>query len=262
MERRRVGRARHGRAPALDFDDVVYGIHAVEEALAAGEALRTLHVARDRKKDAPLRNLLERAREHNIAVRFEDRGFFARLPFKAHQGIVAIAPPFAYAGLFDLLRKRREAPALYVILDHLTDPHNVGAILRTAECAGADAVILPERRSAGINATVRKAAAGAAARLPVARVVNVAETIRRLKDEGIRVVGADAGAPSSMVEADLNGDLALVIGAEGSGLAPLVKRECDELVRIPIRGQLGSLNASVAAGVLLYEVLRRRGSSP
>jgi 23S rRNA (guanosine2251-2'-O)-methyltransferase len=259
---RRPLKGRRPLAREVDFDDVIYGIHAVEETLVAGEALRSLHVARDRKKDAPLRILLDRARERNIPVRFEERGFFAKLPFKAHQGVVAMAPPFAYAGLFDVLRKRRAEPALYVILDHLTDPHNVGAILRTAECAGADAVILPERRSAGINATVRKAAAGAAARLPVVRVTNIAETIRRLKEEGVRVVGADADAALTMGAAQLDGDLALVIGAEGGGLAPLVKRECDVLVRIPMRGQLGSLNASVAAGVLLYEVLRRREPSP
>lgn len=254
-------RRREGRKPHLDFDDLVYGIHAVGEAIDAGEQLRGVHVARDRKRDQPLRDLLERARDHSIPVRFEDRAFFARLPFKAHQGVAAIAPPFEYAALHEVLGERREQPALYVILDHLTDPHNVGAILRTAECAGANAVILPERRSAGVNATVRKAAAGAAARVPVVRVVNVAQTLRQLKEAGVWVAGADAGEGAiPMTEADFRRAAALVIGSEGSGLAPLVKRECDALVRIPMRGRLASLNASVAAGVLLYEALRQRAN--
>jgi len=243
----------------LNFDDVVYGIHAVGEALEAREKLRGIHVARDRKKDPPLRRVLDLAKERNVPVRFEDRSFFARLPFKAHQGVVAIAPPFDYADLDDVLYAHREEPALFVVLDHLTDPHNVGAILRTAECAGVHAVILPERRSAGVNATVRKAAAGAAARVPVVQVVNVARTVHALQEKGVRVYGASAEAEAApMDEADLRGDIALVIGAEGSGLAPLVKRECDGLVRIPMKGRLASLNASVATAVLLYEALRQR----
>ena len=145
------------------------------------------------------------------------------------------------------------------MLDHLTDPHNVGAIVRTAEAAGADGLILPERRSAGINATVRKAAAGAAAHLPIAQVANIADAIRTLKKAGVWVVGADASpAAVELARTDLNRDLALVIGGEGSGLSPLIKRECDYLVRIPLRGKVASLNASVAAGVLIFEALRQR----
>lgn len=254
-----MSRRHRPRRPEIDFDDVVYGIHAVGEALAAKEPLRAIHVARDRKRDAPLRSILDLARERNIAVRFEDRDFFARLPFKAHQGVVAMAPPFAYAGLDDVLFAPRDEPALFVILDHLTDPHNVGAILRTAECAGAHAVVLPERRSAGVNATVRKAAAGAAARIPVVRVANVAQTIRAMQTQGIWVAGADAAAEATpMADADFRRAAAIVIGAEGAGLAPLVKRECDALVRIPMKGALASLNASVAAGVLLFEAVRQR----
>ncbi len=260
--RHNVRRHHDRRRDALDFDEVVYGVHSVREALAAGEALRRVHVARDRKRDAALRALIALAEERGVPVRFDDRGFFGRLPFKAHQGVVAMAPPFEYASLDDVLRAKRTQPALFVVLDHLTDPHNVGAILRTAEAAGVDAIILPERRSAGVNATVRKAAAGAAARVPVARVTNVAQTIRALRRNGVWTAGADASqAAKPMAEADLRGDLALVIGAEGSGLAPLVKRECDGLVRIPMRGQLASLNASVATAVLLYEVVRQRNST-
>ncbi len=258
MERRRhVGRSKR---PSFDFDDVVYGIHSIDEALGAGEALHAIHVADDRKKDAVLRDLLARAKELNVPVRFEEREFFAKLPFKAHQGIVAIAPPFAYASLPEVIGGGRDGKhRLFVVLDHLTDPHNVGAIVRTAECAGADAVVLPDRRSAGINATARKSAAGAAAHLPVARVANVSEAIRALKKSGVWVAGADASAASiEMSKADFRRDLAIVIGEEGAGLSQLVKRECDYLVRIPMYGAIGSLNASVAAGILMYEALRQR----
>jgi 23S rRNA (guanosine2251-2'-O)-methyltransferase len=237
----------------------MYGIHVVEEALAAGEPLLAIHIADERKRDPLLRKIVADAKERNVPVRFENKQFFAQLPFKTHQGVVAMVPPFDYASLSEAIGSRKTGHGLFVLLDHLTDPHNVGAIIRTAEVAGADAVILPERRSAGVNATVRKAAAGAAAHLPIVRVANINEAIRSLKKAGVWVAGAAAGEGSvPMGEADFDRDLALVIGAEGSGLAPLVQRECDYLVRIPMRGRTESLNASVAAGVLLFEVLRQR----
>ncbi|HTD36912.1 MAG TPA: 23S rRNA (guanosine(2251)-2'-O)-methyltransferase RlmB [Candidatus Limnocylindrales bacterium] len=262
--RRRVGSQRPAppvrRAPRFDFDDVVYGVHAVDEMLVAGEPLRHIHVGDDRKRDPALRNLLERARSANVPVRFESRAFFASFPYKAHQGVVAIGEPFEYAALEDVIELgKRRRPALYVVLDHVTDPHNVGAIIRSAECAGATAVILPERRSAGVNPTVRKSSAGATAFVPVARVANVAQAVRTLKKAGIWVYGAALGDDAKAYTATaLDGDVALVIGAEGEGIAPLVKRECDGLVAIPMRGKLQSLNASVAAGVLLYEAVRQR----
>jgi 23S rRNA (guanosine2251-2'-O)-methyltransferase len=218
----------------------------------------------DRKKDVPLRTLLAQAEERKMRVRFERRAFFDRVPFKAHQGVIAIAPPFPYASLHEILARRPTdaRPRLIVVLDHLTDPHNVGAIVRTAEAAGADGVVLPSRRSAGINATVRKAAAGAAAHLPIARVSNIAEAIRVMKKAGIWVAGADVDPRAvDLARADLNRDLALVIGAEGSGLSELVKRECDYLVRLPMRGRVASLNASVAAAILIYEALRQQECS-
>ncbi len=247
------------RQPKLDFDDVMYGIHVVEEALAAGESLRAIHVSDERKRDPLLRKIIGEAKERNIPVRFESRTFFTQLPFKTHQGVIAIAPPFEYASLDEVMGKRKSANAFFVLLDHLTDPHNVGAIVRTAECFGADAVVLPERRSAGVNATVRKAAAGAAEHLPIVRVSNINEAIRQLKKAGVWVAGADAGPDSvELGAADFDRDIALVIGAEGEGLAQLVRRECDYLIRVPMSGVTESLNASVAAGVLMYEVVRQR----
>ena len=250
MEHRRV---------KLDLDDVIYGVHAVEEALAAGEQLRRLHVSDERKRDPAVRKILESARELQITVRFENRAFFAQFPYKANQGVIAFGPPYQYAGLDDLLALRGAEPLLLVVLDHITDPHNAGAIVRSAECAGATGVIMPERRAAGVNATVRKAAAGAAAHLPIARVSNIADAVRRLKKANVWVAGAALdGSSIDYTKADFSRDIALVIGAEGEGLSQLVKRECDYLVRIPVFGEVESLNASVAAGVLLYEAVRQR----
>jgi len=253
-------RRRLNRRGAPQLDDIVYGIHAVEEALEGGEPLRRIHVADERRRDPALRGLFAAAEQAGVAVRFEGRGFFAQFPYKAHQSVIAYAAPFGYVSLDEALERRhRGAPALFVILDHITDPHNLGAIIRTAEAAGADALVVPERRSAGVNATVRKAAAGATAYLPVARVVNVAQSLRRLKEAGLWVAGADLGAEARRYDrADLRGDLALVIGAEGGGISPVVRKECDLLLRVPMAGKVASLNASVAAAVLLYEVRRQR----
>lgn len=245
-------------AARVDLDDAVYGVHAIEEALIAGEDIRRIHVVGERRRDPAVRKILELASERGAHVRFEDRRFFTQFPYKAHQGVVAIGEPFQYASLESVLAKRK-SPSLFVVLDHITDPHNAGAIVRTAESAGADAVILPDRRSAGINATVRKASAGAYAHIPIARVGNIADTLRKLKKASVWVAGADLAEGSAEYTAtDLSGDLAIVIGAEGNGLSPVARKECDFLVRIPMLGSVESLNASVAAAVLLYEAVRQR----
>lgn len=176
-----------------------------------------IHIADTRRRDPALRELLAAATDAAIPVRFEGRGFFAQFPYKAHQSVVAFAAPFDYARLEDVLERRGRGPALFVVLDHITDPHNLGAIIRTAEAVGADAVVVPERRSAGVNATVRKAAAGATAYVPIVRVANVAQSLRALKAAGLWVAGADLSTEATPYDqADLREDLALVIGAEGA----------------------------------------------
>jgi 23S rRNA (guanosine2251-2'-O)-methyltransferase len=261
VDRRRLGSARPKRKPQLDLDDVIYGVHAVEEALTAGEALRRLYVGDERKRDPALRRLLDDARTASVPIRFESRTFFSQFPYRAHQSVVAFGAPFGYVTLEEAIATRERGRGLFVVLDHITDPHNAGAIIRSAECAGANAVVLPERRAAGVNATVRKASAGATAHLPIARVANVAGALRTLKKAGVWIAGA-AAAPDAVdyTKADLRGDVALVIGAEGDGISPVVRKECDYVVRIPMFGTLESLNASVAAGVLLFEVRRQRGT--
>jgi 23S rRNA (guanosine2251-2'-O)-methyltransferase len=261
MDRRRRIAPQRGihRPPRVDLDDVIYGLHAVNETLAAGEGVRRLHVGDERKNDPALRNLLERARAANVPIRFESRAFFANFPYKAHQSVVAFGAPFAYISLDEAIGLPRTGPALFVILDHVTDPHNVGAVIRTTEAAGGTALVIPERRAAGVNATVRKSAAGAAAYLPVARVANIAQSIRTLKKAGIWVAGAALGPGSQPYgTADFARDVAIVIGAEGSGISALARRECDFVVSIPMLGRTASLNASVAAAILLYEAVRQR----
>jgi 23S rRNA (guanosine2251-2'-O)-methyltransferase len=262
VEHRRIGKRGSRPRRQLDLDDVIYGVHAVEEALAGGETLRHIHVGEERRRDPAVRRILEQARERDVRVRFENRGYFNEFPYKAHQSVVAFGQPFEYVTLEDVIYQRRgTAAALYVVLDHLTDPHNAGAIIRTAEAAGADAVILPERRSVGVNATVRKAAAGATTHLPVARVANIADALRKLKKANVWIAGADTGPDAlDYTKADLARDLAIVVGAE-EGLSPVARKECDYLVRIPLLGKTESLNASVATAILLYEAVRQRRSS-
>ncbi len=263
MDRRRVTPRPQRGTPPVDLDDVIYGIHAVDEALIAGERLRRIHIGEERKNDPALRNVLEHARSAGIALRFENRSFFAAFPYKAHQSVVAFGASFAYLTLEEAIARRPQSePGLWLILDHVTDPHNVGAIIRTAECVGVTAIVLPERRAAGINATVRKAAAGAVAFVAIAQVANVAQSVRAMKKAGIWIAGA-ALTPTAVSygQADFNRDLAIVIGAEGAGISTLVARECDYLVSIPMRGKIASLNASVAAGILLYEVVRQRANA-
>ncbi len=263
MDRRHVG---SGRAPKrkerIDLDDVIYGVHAVEEALSAAEPLRRLYVGDERKRDPALRKLLDDAKALGVTIRYESRTFFSQFPYRAHQSVVAFGVPFEYVTLEDsLFAKPKGDLGLYVVLDHITDPHNAGAIIRSAECAGATAVIIPERRAAGVNATVRKAAAGATAHLPIARVANIAGALRAMKRAGLWIAGAALGeGATDYAGADFKRDLALVIGAEGTGISTVVRKECDYLVRIPMYGQIGSLNASVAAGILLFEARRQRES--
>jgi 23S rRNA (guanosine2251-2'-O)-methyltransferase len=248
------------RKDALDLDDVIYGVHAVEEALAAGEPLRRLYVGDERKRDPALRKVLERASATGVPIRYESRSFFSQFPYRAHQSVVAFGQPFDYVTLDEALALDGKGNGkLYVVLDHITDPHNAGAIVRSAECAGATAVVIPERRAAGVNATVRKTAAGATAHLPIARVANVAGALRAMKRANVWVAGAALGDDAQLyTTADFRRDLAIVIGAEGPGISQVVRKECDYLVRIPVYGEVGALNASVAAGVLLYEVRRQR----
>jgi 23S rRNA (guanosine2251-2'-O)-methyltransferase len=240
---------------------LLYGVHPVLEALRAGRRpLERLYLAPGRH-GAVLSEIRERARQQGVRVDLVERNALDRMTGgMVHQGVVGVLAAGSYTPLEDLLAipdKRRETP-WFLLLDGVEDPGNLGAILRTAECAGVHGVILPSRRAVGLTPTVAKASAGALEHLAVAQVPNLVPVIERLKAGQVWVVGADSRAEQRCFAADLSVPLALVLGGEGRGIRPLVARSCDLLVAIPLRGRVHSLNVSVAAGILLYEALRQR----
>ena len=241
-------------------NEMIEGRNAVTEALRAGRALDKGYIARG-ETDKALAHIAGLARERGVSVSDCDRRKLDAMSVtKAHQGVIAVCAVREYASLDDILalaESRGEAPFV-VVCDEISDPHNLGAIIRSAECVGAHGVVIPKRRSAGLTAVVGKTSAGAAEHLPVARVANISAALQELKDRGLWVYGAAAEGSSPMWETDLTGPLALVIGSEGEGLGRLVRERCDFLVSIPLRGKVGSLNASTAAAVLMYEVLRQK----
>ena len=241
--------------------EVIYGIHAVEEALKArGRAFEYVGVARERK-DARVQRIVEDCRAAGVAVRFLPREQVERLAGNAaHQGVVAVASAKSYSDLEEVLAHRRGEHAFVVVLDGVEDPHNLGAILRTADAAGADGVVIPERRAVGVTATVAKVSAGASEHLPIARVTNISRTLEELKSREVWTVGLDESAPQSYDQLDYRMHCALVLGAEGKGMHELVRKRCDFLVSIPMLGKVPSLNVSVAAAVVMYEIARQRRS--
>ena len=239
--------------------NVIYGINSVSEALKArGRGFEWVGVAKERN-DLRLQRIIEECRRNSVAVRFLPRVELDRLASTgAHQGVVAVTSGKQYADLDDVIAAKRGAYSLLVVLDGVEDPHNLGAILRTSEAAGADGVVIPERRAAGVTGTVAKASAGASAHLPIARVTNIARTLEDLKSKNIWTVGLDERGQQNYDAVDYKMDCAIVLGAEGKGLHDLVAKKCDFLVSIPMLGKVSSLNVSVAGGIVLYEVVRQR----
>ena len=242
-------------------DGLIEGRNAVIEALRAGTAIDKIYIARG-ETDATLGHIASTARNKGVVVTEADRRKLDGMSrTKSHQGVIAVAAVREYASVDDILSAAREKgePPLVVVCDELSDPHNLGAVIRTAECAGAHGVIIPKRRSAGLTAIVAKTSAGAVSYLPVARVPNLTAALKGLKEEGLWVFGtaADGGAP--LYGADLKGPAVLVIGSEGDGMGRLVREQCDFLLSIPMKGRLNSLNASAAAAIVLYEAVRQRG---
>jgi 23S rRNA (guanosine2251-2'-O)-methyltransferase len=239
---------------------LVYGLHAVGAVIERSpERLLELWMAEPRQ-DARARSLKERAQAAGIRVQTVSSDSLAKLAGEvAHQGALAAVRPLKPWDEHDLLGAISELDApLLLVLDGVTDPHNLGACLRTAEAAGAHAVVIPRDRSAAVDGVVRKVAAGAAEFVPVATVTNLARALDMLKEQGVWVVGTDGEAPEALYAADLNRPLALVLGAEGEGMRRLTRERCDFLVRIPMAGQVESLNVSVAAGIALFEARRQR----
>lgn len=241
--------------------DHLSGVHAVREALESGRALERILIAKGRHGDR-MEDIVRRARERGVPVRFEERSQLDRLAgTPQHQGIVALAAAKQALGLEDILARaaeNKDRAGLLVLVDGVEDPHNLGAIIRSALAAGADGVVMPERRAAGLGDTVARASAGALEHLPVARVVNMARAMEELKEAGYWLVGLDERAPKNFTEIDLTGAVGLVLGGEGGGLHELVRKRCDFLAAIPTTGPVRSLNVSVAAGIVLFEAVRQR----
>jgi 23S rRNA (guanosine2251-2'-O)-methyltransferase len=241
--------------------DRITGIHAVREALEAGRAFDRIVIAKGRQ-DTRTEEIVQLARGRDIAVRFEDRGQLDRLAnSKDHQGVVALVAAAAVTTLESVLARANSSKGqigLIVLLDGVEDPHNLGAIVRTALAAGAHGVVIPERRAAGLTDTVARASAGALAHLPVARVTNLARTMEELKEAGYWLVGLDESAEKSYTEVDYTSPTGIVLGGEGKGLHELTRKRCDFVVSLPTVGPVKSLNVSVAAGVVLFEARRQR----
>lgn len=248
-------RTEESRAEELKIE----GRNAVLEAFRSGKTIDKLFVL-DGCKDGPIQTILREAKKSDTIVNFVSKERLEQLSeTKKYQGIIAMAAAYKYAEVSDILQKAKEKgePPFIILLDNIEDPHNLGAIIRTANLAGAHGVIIPKRRAVGLTGTVAKASAGAINYTPVAKVTNLSNTIKELKEQGLWFVCADMGG-KEMYQLDLKGPIGVVIGNEGEGVSKLIKENCDFSASIPMKGDIDSLNASVAMGVLAFEIVRQR----
>ena len=243
-----------------NFDDQVEGRNSVLELLESEKDINKIYVTRGEKQGS-INKIIGRAKGKGIVLVEVDKSKLDEMSQTGnHQGVIAIVPPFEYCEVEDILdeaENKKEQPFI-LILDGIEDPHNLGAIIRTAETAGVHGVIIPKRRAASVNSTVNKVSAGAVEHMKVARVNNINDTIQYLKDNGLWIIGTDGKTENYYYEQDLTGPIALVIGSEGYGMNRLVSENCDILVKIPMKGKITSLNASVSAGIVTYEIVKQR----
>lgn len=242
------------------YDDIVEGRNAVLELLNSDRDINKIFVQAG-EKHGSINKIIAIAKENKVVVTEVEK---SKLDFMSkennHQGVIAVVPPFNYCEVEDILEvaKQRNEDAFILILDGIEDPHNLGSIIRTAETAGVHGIIIPKRRSVTVNSTVCKVSAGAVEHMKIARVNNINETIRKLKENGLWIIGTDMNTNTYYYNQDLKGDIAIVIGSEGFGISRLVKENCDMLVKIPMKGKITSLNASVSAGIIIYEAVKQR----
>jgi 23S rRNA (guanosine2251-2'-O)-methyltransferase len=241
---------------------VIYGVNPLLETLERnGERIVKIVIAKGRGGE-PFQKLLKLAGQKGVKTEIRDKAFLDRLTGqKAHQGVVGICKAYAQTGIEDLLAGEgdQDSRELVLILDGITDPRNLGALIRTAHCCGAGGVIVPQNRSALVTATAVKASAGAVNYIPVAMATNLSRAIDLMKKKGFWIYGADAGEGKAVYELDYDRPVGLVMGSEGKGIRPLIKSKCDFLIAVPMLGQIDSLNVSVAAGIIMYEIMRKRG---
>lgn len=242
------------------FNDQVEGRNSVLELLESGKDINKIFISKGEKQGS-INKILAKAKDEKVIVVEVDKKKLDEMSQTGnHQGVIAVVPPFEYCEIDDILNeaKTKNEDAFIIILDGIEDPHNLGAIIRTAETAGIHGVIIPKRRAASVNSTVNKVSAGAVEHMKIARVNNINDTIKYLKDKGLWIIGTDGKAQKYYYEQDLTGPIALVIGSEGFGMNRLVEENCDILVKIPMKGKITSLNASVSAGIVTYEIVKQR----
>ena len=243
-----------------EYDDIVEGRNAVLEVLNSDRDINKIFV-QSGERHGSINKIIAVAKENKVVVTEVEK---SKLDFmsktKNHQGVIAVVPPFNYCEVEDILdfAKSKNEDAFILILDGIEDPHNLGSIIRTAETAGVHGIIIPKRRTVTVNSTVAKVSAGAVEHMKIARVNNITETIRKLKENGLWIIGTDGEARTLYYNQDLKGDIAIIIGSEGFGMSRLVKENTDMLVKIPMKGKITSLNASVSAGIIIYEAVKQR----
>ena len=242
------------------YDDQVEGRNSVLELLESGKDINKIFVTRG-EKHGSINKIIAKAREKKVIIVEKDKRQMDEMAQNQnYQGVIAIVPPFEYCEVEDILEesKNKNEEPFVLILDGIEDPHNLGSIIRTAETAGIHGIIIPKRRAAGVNSTVNKVSAGAVEHMKIARVTNISDSIQKLKDAGLWICGTDINTDKYYYDQDLKGALGIVIGNEGSGISSKVKNNCDFLVKIPMKGKVTSLNASVSTGIIIYEALKQR----
>lgn len=243
-----------------EYDDIVEGRNAVLELLDSDRDINKIFV-QSGERHGSINKIIAIAKENKVVITEVEK---SKLDFmsktKNHQGVIAVVPPFNYCEVEDILEyaKSKNEDVFILILDGIEDPHNLGSIIRTAETAGVHGIIIPKRRTVTVNSTVAKVSAGAVEHMKIARVNNITDTIRKLKGNGLWIIGTDGSATTLYYNQDLKGDIAIVIGSEGFGMSRLVKENTDMLVKIPMKGKVTSLNASVSAGIVMYEAVKQR----
>ncbi|WP_425448433.1 23S rRNA (guanosine(2251)-2'-O)-methyltransferase RlmB [Dethiothermospora halolimnae] len=243
----------------MNKQNLIGGRNPIIEALKSGREIEKILLSKGENKGS-IKKIVGMAKDKGIPIQYVNKNKLDEMANTNHQGVIAIASAYKYKTLDDIMKRaeeRNEAPFI-IILDEIEDPHNLGAIMRTAECAGAHGIIIPKRRSVGLTSTVAKTSAGAIEYLPVVKVSNIGYAIDELKNKGLWIYGADMDGEDYYFDKDLKGAIGLVIGNEGKGIGRLVKEKCDFLIKIPMKGKVSSLNASVATSVITYEILRQR----
>lgn len=243
-----------------NFDDQVEGRNSVLELLESGKDINKIFITKG-EKHGSINKIIAKAKENGIIIVEKDKNQMRQMAQnESYQGVIAIVPPYEYCEIEDILEEasKKSEDAFVLILDGIEDPHNLGSIIRTAETAGVHGIIIPKRRAACVNSTVNKVSAGAVQHMKIARVTNISDSIEKLKEAGLWICGTDINTDTYYNEQDLTGPLGIVIGNEGSGISEKVKKNCDFLVKIPMKGKVNSLNASVSAGIVIYEALRQR----